>query len=263
MSLKSGIKRLKGITIVVILSWILLVSAPTTLASQDPNSKPGVFFDPATGRLVDIYTSDPKGPQPPDPDSLPEKEMKNLPSPGNEEAFSLFAVVVYINEPCDEEWRARYGANWMYWANYAVEVADDYLYQQFGIDYYSVAQNIWYSSSTTPSALLVEADQEVGRTNGADIMVAFTGQTYGSTLGVGYINYGGSLIFDYRSSWNGITVRHETGHNYGLAQWPPTDGSYHCTRSTCLMCPTRSGLTGNTTLCADHRSEWFNKRLRY
>lgn len=120
MSPKSGIKRLKGITIVVILSWILLVSAPTALASQDPNSKPGVFTDPATGRLVDIVTSDPKGPQPPDPDSLPEKEMKNLPSPGNEEAFSLFAVVVYINEPCDEEWRARYGANWMYWANYAV-----------------------------------------------------------------------------------------------------------------------------------------------
>jgi len=51
----------------------------------DETSAPGVSTDPATGRLVDIVTPDPKGPQPPDPDSLPEKEMKP-PFLGNNEA---------------------------------------------------------------------------------------------------------------------------------------------------------------------------------
>ncbi len=213
---------------------------------------------------IDIVESDPKYPKPPDPVPVLESESM-LPSLEeiSEEVGILASIPVYINEPCDEEFRARYPSSWMYWANYAIEVADDYLYQQFGIDYYSVAQNVWYSSSTTPEGLLAEANQEIGRTNGADIMVAFTGQKYGSVLGVGYINYGGSLIFDYGSSWNWVTVRHETGHNYGLAQWSPTDGKYHCTRSYCLMYPVLSGPTGNTTLCSSHVSEWSSKRYRY
>ncbi|RPF46863.1 hypothetical protein EDD75_1124 [Thermodesulfitimonas autotrophica] len=76
---KSNTKRLKGIMITVALSWVLLVAATIAAASQDPNAKPGVFTDPTTGRLVDIVTPDPKGPQPPDPDSLPEKGTKPLP----------------------------------------------------------------------------------------------------------------------------------------------------------------------------------------
>lgn len=76
---KSNTKRLKGITITVALSWVLLIAATIAAASQDPNAKPGVFTDPTTGRLVDVVTPDPKGPQPPDPDSLPEKGTKPLP----------------------------------------------------------------------------------------------------------------------------------------------------------------------------------------
>ncbi|WP_143298485.1 M12 family metallo-peptidase [Carboxydothermus islandicus] len=235
---------------------------PPILGNNEAYPKAGVYLDPKTGLLVDIVTSDPNGPQPPDPDSQPEKNMKP-PILGNNEAFSLFSIPVYINEPCDEEWRARYGTNWMYWANYAVEVADDYLYEQFGIDFYSVAQNVWNSNNIAPGDLLDEAKIEVGLTNGADLMVAFSGQTYGNTLGIAYINKPGSLIFDTGSRWNGIIVRHETGHNYGLAQWSPTDGNHHCTRPTCLMYPILYGPTENTTLCADHRSEWLNKRDRY
>lgn len=76
---KSNTKRLKGIMITVALSWVLLIAATIAAASQDPNAKPGVFTDPTTGRLVDIVTPDPEGPQPPDPDFLPEKGTKALP----------------------------------------------------------------------------------------------------------------------------------------------------------------------------------------
>jgi hypothetical protein len=91
--------------------WLFSAQEASPNKSQNPNSKAGVFTDPKTGLLVDIVTPDPKGPQPPDPDSLPEKGMKNLPSLGNGELVPLFlaeregrlVVLAVLNRPTASE----------------------------------------------------------------------------------------------------------------------------------------------------------------
>ncbi len=164
----------------------------------------------------------------------------------------LASITVYINEPCDEEWRNDYPSTWAYRADNAIEWADNKLYDWFGIDYISVAQNQWSSSSTTDSALLQEAIDDIGKTNGADIMVAFTGQNVSGSAGLGRIGSGFSLVEDNGSTNNGIIARHETGHNYGLR---------HCDEGTqCLMVEDRGMYTYYDQLCSTHNTQWDNNK---
>ncbi len=236
--------------------------------SDPDNVIAGTFFNPKVRRLYSITTL-PEGSERPNPIVTEEdRDLEQLPSLeelGLIEPFRSSSIIININSPCDEEWRTKYGSSWMFWANHAIELADEYLFEQFSIDFRSVAQNIWHSSTIIPGDLLDEAYQEIGRTNGADIMVAFTGQLYENTIGIAYLDYGGSLILDTGKDWNGIIVRHETGHNYGLVQWWPLHETslFHCRRSTCLMYPILSGPSGNTTLCLSHYEEWKIKRNRY
>ena len=68
-------------------------------------------------------------------------------------------ISVPVTEPCDQEWRATYPDNWMWQANRAIRDAAAPL-KDFGIQYYSVSQKYWDSSSTTSSALVQEAKDE-------------------------------------------------------------------------------------------------------
>lgn len=164
----------------------------------------------------------------------------------------LATITVYINEPCDDEWRAKYPSDWAYWANYAVEKADDMLYTWFGIDYASVMQNVWSSSSTTASGLLDEAKNEIGLTNGADIMVAFSGVSTGYG-GLGYVGAPYCVVFAQSTSSDWKVARHETGHNYGLS---------HCT-SNCIMNGTATMYSYADTICATHNTQWSNNKNKY
>jgi len=169
------------------------------------------------------------------------------------EPVGLYSILVYINEPCDEEWRSHYSSNWMYYANYAVERADNRLYEWFEIDYRSVAQNVWDSNDYIHSLgdRLEEAKGEIGHTNGSDIMVAFTKQSTNDGLaGVAYVGYGWTIVKWQGSGTDWKVTQHETGHNYGL---------HHCSNS-CLM---NSPYNYNDMICEYHKNQWYQNRYRY
>jgi hypothetical protein len=192
-------------------------------------------------------------PDPPAADQPKEIDPKLLPSIESitEEVGILSSIVVYINEPCDEEWRAKYPSNWMYWANYAIEQADNKLYEWFGIDYRSKAQVVWYSSSTTAEGLVDEAKREVGL-GGADLMIAFTGQDTGVGGIVWRIGYPYALVCWQGSAYDWIVARHESGHCYGLE---------HCS-STCIMNPA-TAYTAPNSICSTHKNQCYNARYKY
>lgn len=161
------------------------------------------------------------------------------------------SISVYINEPCDEEWRTYYSSDWMYYANYAVELADNMLYSWFGIDFVSVAQNVWDSDDDIDSLIdrLYEARDEIGRTNGSDIMIAYTKQSAG-TAGAAFVGQGWSIVKWQGSGTDWKVTRHETGHNYGLQ---------HIGCSNCLM---NSSYTPDV-ICEYHEDQWNDNRYKY
>lgn len=167
------------------------------------------------------------------------------------EPVSLSSISVYINEPCDEEWRTYYPSDWMYYANYAVELADDKLYSWFGIDFISVAQNVWYSDGNINSLVdrLAEARSEIGHTNGSDIMIAYTKQS-ADAYGAGVIGQGWSIVRWQGSGTDWKVTRHETGHNYGLQ---------HIGCSNCLI---NSSYTPDV-ICEYHYNQWDQNKYLY
>lgn len=164
------------------------------------------------------------------------------------------SIYVAISSPCDQVWRGIYPDNWMWQANRAIVNADQMLNYKFGIELYSVAQKYWNSSSTTPKDLVFEAKNEWGLTDGADIMIAFTGKKYGTTMGrVSEIGQPYIIILDHQFEYNRETVQHEVGHSYGLKHF---DYDYGC-----VMIST--GMGHIDTLCPAHEQEWNSKRYKY
>ena len=163
-------------------------------------------------------------------------------------------ISVPVTEPCDQEWRATYPDNWMWQANRAIRDAAAPL-KDFGIQYYSVSQKYWDSSSTTSSALVQEAKDEWGLRDGASLMIAFTGKTYGGVMGqVSDIGDPYIIVFDYGYDENKMTVLHESGHPYGLR---------HCTRGTnCVMSEAAPIETFNS-MCPSHKSQWEGAKNTY
>lgn len=169
--------------------------------------------------------------------------------------------VVYVTSPCDDEWRSQY-ASYMYEAGRTVERADDELYNEFGIDLYSVAQFPWSSSSTTSSGLLNEAYSEHGLTyNGnqtAEMMIAFSGVTpsdNSNITGVAYVGLPYLVVFDNGYSMNSETLQHECGHTYGLNHCESEAGSSYGD-SACVM--TAYGFGNIDQFCTGHYAEWAN-----
>ncbi len=163
-------------------------------------------------------------------------------------------ISVPVTEPCDQVWRETYPDNWMWQANRAVYNAAEPL-SRFGIQYYSVSQKYWDSSSITSSGLVSEAKREWGLRDNASLMVAFTGKTYdgvmGQVLDIGepYI-----IVFDYGFEENKMTVLHETGHSYGLK---------HCAYGTDCAMSEAAPLSTFESLCSDHVSDWEDAKNIY
>lgn len=87
-------------------------------------------------------------------------------------------INVDINSPLESDWRNTY-SNYYYEANRIVEKVDDYLSDEFGIDFYTKSQPHWsFSTSATGinavQAALDDAIDSYG-TGSADLMIAFAG----------------------------------------------------------------------------------------
>lgn len=168
-------------------------------------------------------------------DTLPARE-ENI---GKTLTRSSF-YTVSVNIPCDEEWREQ--TSWSTLARNAVESADDYLYDEFGIDFSDYTFDEWDSyDSFRDIGLLNEAISECGL-NGQDHMVAFTGQTNSQYAGWGKLGDPYALVIDKGATNNKKIARHEIGHTYGLS---------HCTEN-CLMHESSVFYSYWNTLCTDH-----------
>ncbi len=171
-----------------------------------------------------------------------------------EEPVSIYrdGIVLYVTSPCDEEWRATYPTDWMYVANQAIEHADDFMYDRFGIDLYSNGWVQWDSNDSISAAnnalLLAEVMSEHSLINGCNIMIAFSGQAF-IVAGVSIPNGVNSLIMDQGLNANKCVVRHEVGHLFGCPD--------HITSTVCLM---YNSYTYYSSICSSCQQTWYANR---
>ncbi len=131
---------------------------------------------------------------------------------------------VNVTTPVDEQFRSKY-SSWAWEVLRAVDDADDYLGEQFNINYNIVSNKQWSSSATTTQGLLDEAIAEWGLRDNASLMIAFTGR-YTGDGGMAYTGDKYCIVADSFRLGNTFVVQHETGHCYGL---------YHCMDASCVM----------------------------
>lgn len=165
------------------------------------------------------------------------------------------SIYVKVSSPCDEEWRARY-SSWMYEANMAIENADEMMLDRFGIDLRSVAQNAWDSTDTSSNqglSLLDEAWSEWGLRNGAQLMIAFTGQSHGMG-GWAYLNTRRCIVFDQGRDANSCVTRHEVGHLYGCPD------HYNNPSQTNRVCVMNDSYNMYDSLCSSCNSIWNSNK---
>lgn len=189
------------------------------------------------------------------PDTL--QNVNSLVTPNIEPTSARIAsITVKVNSPCDDKWRETYPNTWMSEANTAVEAADDQLYEWFGIDFVSVAQNTWTSpSSGTSKTYIDDAINDVGLKSGAQIMIAFSGASPGAG-GVAYMNSTYCVVFDQGTVNNGWVIRHEVGHLYGCPdEYNTTTGQF--TSKVCLM---NNCYSYYDTLCSSCMSIWDSNK---
>ncbi len=166
------------------------------------------------------------------------------------------SIIVKVCSPCDEEWRAKYSNSWMYEANMAVENADEMMRTRFGIDLRSVAQQYWDSADTSPNqglSLLDEAWNEWGLQNGAQIMIAFSGQMHGMG-GWAYRNTRRCIVFDQGRNANSCVTRHEVGHLYGCPD------HYNNPNENTRNCVMNDSYGMYDSLCSSCNSTWYGNR---
>ena len=179
------------------------------------------------------------------------EESTFLPLIPHESRGLLSYINVYVSSPCDQYWRSEFSSNWMYMANYAVEVGDNFLANKFNIDYYSVAQNYWTNSVSDSYDQYYSAKNNVGKTNGADLMIAFSAKdTQFGGLGASD-GYCLAWYFDYAGiDYTCNTVTHESGHMYGVH----VDGGCSAPR---LMSGTPN------TICSDCYRTWNANKYKW
>ena len=181
------------------------------------------------------------------------RELDVLVVPQEETPSARTAYIqVKVSSPCDATWRSTYPQTWMAEANDAVEISDAETYRWFGIDFLSVAQEVWTAPNSNDLAtILNSARDDVGLTNGAQIMIAFSGKSPGAG-GAAYRNTRYCVIFDQETTNNGYAARHEVGHLYGCPdEYDTTTGQF--TDWPCLM---NNCYEYNDTICADCFSIW-------
>ncbi|MDR0324606.1 MAG: zinc-dependent metalloprotease [Oscillospiraceae bacterium] len=174
--------------------------------------------------------------------------------------YSLSArIVVNVTTPLDQGWRSRYPTSFSYEANQIIEAVDDYLYDEFGIDFVSVAQPHWTEPNTNyEDTLFPHVINTHGLTYGsgqqASLMIAFTVRSINPN-GIAWLNQPYALIKDLQNlNRNSKTVQHEVGHAYGLGECSLSSG--------CVMIP--NGIaTFFGQLCSSHWNTWNSNKNRY
>jgi len=238
------VKKLKknySIVLICALLTATLMFSTVALAKGDLKKKPK---NPIIGEGTPV---DPNGPL-----ELDKSQMLSIEE--ITEPLGEYAIVVYINVPCDEEWRATYQTAWKSQANYAIEVADNKLYEWFTIDYRTANYNEWDSNDTFESlGLLNEAVWEVGL-QGKDIMIAYSAQRIDDGV-AGRSYWGGpyALVRKQGSGTDWKVTRHESGHNYGQS---------HCS-GACIMNGSSSFYNYASYICSSHKTNWYGNRYWY
>lgn len=176
--------------------------------------------------------------------------------PAREENVEMYmtrssSVYIDVNVVMDEEWRTQTNASTL--AKNAIEDADDYLWSEFGINFYHYEYENWDSNdNNTDTDLLNEAIDEHGW-NGNDYMMAFTGQDGNEAGGWGKVGQAYCLVIDQNATANKKVARHEIGHTYGLS---------HCSEN-CLMNSTATFYSYYNDLCDEHYDEWASNWDEY
>jgi hypothetical protein len=166
---------------------------------------------------------------------------------------------VRTTQPLDRSWRNRYPSSYMWESHRTVIRASEFLNTNFAISLYSGSQRYWNhnlngSNSTT---LLNDAIRQHGLWDNAALMIAFTdlpldgGNTMGLVSAIG-ARYG--LVTCYGFDENAMTTRHEVGHMYNLS---------HCASGTNCFMSAAAPLSTFNQICATHRTQFNNNRLRY
>ena len=175
--------------------------------------------------------------------------------PAREENVEMYmtrssSVYIDVNVVMDEEWRTQTNARSL--AQDAIETADNYLWDEFRINFYNYEYENWDSNDTgTHHDLLDEAISEHGL-NGNDYMMAFTGQDY-SVGGLGRVGEEYCLVINQNVTANHKVARHEIGHTYGLS---------HC-NANCLMNSGTIFYDYYDVLCDSHYNTWQSKWDKY
>lgn len=172
-------------------------------------------------------------------------------------------INVDINSPLESDWRNTY-SNYYYEANRIVEKVDDYLSDEFGIDFYTKSQPHWsFSTSATGinavQAALDDAIDSYG-TGSADLMIAFAGPIgdVGSSaiFGATYKGNPYCILLDHDYYQNCKSTQHEVGHAYGLDECQSS--------SACVM---RQGADTSwkwfNHLCSTDHAFWDSKKDSY
>lgn len=176
--------------------------------------------------------------------------------PAREENVEMYMtrssyVYIDVNVVMDEEWREQTNASTL--AKNAIESADDYLWDEFRINFYNYEYANWNSNdNNSDTALLNEAISEHGL-NGNDYMMAFTGQDNNEAGGWGRTGQAYCLVINQNATANKKVARHEMGHTYGLS---------HCSEN-CLMNSTSTFYNYYDVLCEDHYDQWESNSTVY
>ncbi len=190
------------------------------------------------------------------PQTAEEMQLYNALSDANAQYGVMPAAegghTVNVTTPVDAQFRNKYASSWAWEVLRAVDDADDYLGQQFNINYNIVSNKYWDSGSNNIDSLLDEAIAEWGLRDNAALMIAFTGRSTGYG-GVAYLDDRYCVIADQGRAANTLNVQHETGHCYGLP---------HCYHGGCFMI---SGADLDELNCLNINciNYWYNRRLKY
>lgn len=137
------------------------------------------------------------------------------------------AVSLSVKTPCDAQYISNH-SSWMYDSNRAVEIADDYLYPLYGVNFYTTSQ-VSFTSSTNPQTTLNILLNTYG--NDADMVMGFSGRNtggYSSLFGMAYLNNNAMLIRDWNLGENKLTILHEASHCWG-------NSNDDCGTTDCIM----------------------------
>ena len=158
----------------------------------------------------------------------------------------------------DQAWRNRYPTSWMWEAQRTVTRAGEFLNNNFAISLYAGNQRYWNhnlaNGSTSTTVLNNARNQGLGD---ATLMVAFTGLSVRdggqNIMGAAFVGQPFSFVACFGFDENAMTARHEIGHMYGLN---------HCSSTTCFMAAA-ARIGSFNQICATHRTQFQNNRLRY